>query len=142
MPLRPIGKYIVCVSTGQPATPPPQHATTEANPYRWVILFLLWLLYASFGVTAATIPPLVDPIINDLNMSYSQMGLILGAWQFVYIFTASPLGAIVDRLGVRRSLGIGIIIVWVSLVLRGLAVDFYTLLFAVALFGWEVPSSP
>ena len=135
LPLCPIRKYIVCVSTGQPATRPPQQAMTEANPYRWVILFLLWLLYASFGVTAATIPPLVDPIIKDLNMSFSQMGLVLGAWQFVYIFTASPLGAVVDRLGVRRSLGIGIIIVWVSLVLRGFAVDFYTLLFAVALFG-------
>ena len=135
LPPCPIRKYIVCVSIGQPATRPPQQAMTEANPYRWVILFLLWLLYASFGVTAATIPPLVDPIIKDLNMSFSQMGLILGAWQFVYIFTASPLGALVDRLGVRRSLGIGIIIVWVSLVLRGFAVDFYTLLFAVALFG-------
>ena len=127
--------YIVCVSTGQPATTPPQHATTEANPYRWVMLFLVWLLYASFGVTVATIPPLVEPIIDDLNMSSTQMGLVLGAWQFVYIFTALPLGAIVDRFGVRRSLGIGIIIVWVSLVLRGLAVDFYTLLFVVALFG-------
>ncbi len=135
MPPCPIRKYIVSVSTGQPATPPPQHATTEANPYRWVMLFLVWLLYASFGVTVATIPPLVDPIIDDLNMSSTQMGIILGAWQFVYIFTASPLGAIVDRLGVRRSLGIGIIIVWVSLVLRGLAVDFYSLLFVVALFG-------
>lgn len=99
------------------------------------MLFLVWLLYASFGVTVATIPPLVEPIIDDLNMSSTQMGLVLGAWQFVYIFTASPLGAIVDRFGVRRSLGIGIIIVWVSLVLRGLAVDFYTLLFVVALFG-------
>ena len=135
MPPCPLCTYIVSVSTGQPAAQPPQQAVTEANPYRWVILFLLWLLYASFGVTAATIAPLVDPIIKDLNMSYSQMGLVLGAWQFVYIFTAAPLGAVVDRLGVRRSLGIGIIIVWMSLVLRGLAPDFYTLLFAVALFG-------
>jgi cyanate permease len=99
------------------------------------MLFLIWLLYASFGLTAGSIAPLVEPIIKDLNMSYSEMGLILGAWQFVYIFTASPLGAIVDRLGVRHSLGLGIIVVLISLILRGLAQDFYTLLFAVALFG-------
>jgi cyanate permease len=99
------------------------------------MLLLIWLLYASFGLAAGSIPPLVEPILEDLHLSYSEMGLILGAWQFVYIFTASPLGAIVDRLGVRRSLGLGIIVVLISLILRGLAQDFYTLLLAVALFG-------
>ena len=68
-------------------------------------------------------------------MTYSQMGLVLGAWQLIYIGTASPLGTLVDRLGIRRSLGTGIFIVWLSLVLRGLAADFFTLFLAVALFG-------
>ena len=99
------------------------------------MLALVWLLYVSFGVTAGSIAPLVDPIVGDLGMTYSQMGLVLGAWQLVYIGTAYPLGALIDRLGVRRSLGIGILIVWLSLALRGLAVDFPTLFLAVALFG-------
>ena len=107
----------------------------SSTRYRWVMLLLVWLVYGSFGMTAATIAPLVAPILKDLDMTYSQMGLVLGAWQLVYIGTASPLGALVDRLGVRRSLGIGIIIIWVSLVARGLSVDFYTLFLAVALFG-------
>ena len=99
------------------------------------MLGLVWLLYASFGITSGTIAPLVDPIIDDLGMTYSQMGLVLGAWQLVYIATAYPLGALIDKLGVRRSLGIGIFIVWLSLVLRGVATDFPTLFLAVALFG-------
>ena len=107
----------------------------SASPLRWLMLALVWLLYVSFGVTAGTIAPLVDPIVKDLGMTYSQMGLVLGAWQLVYIGTAYPLGALIDRLGVRRSLGIGIFVVWLSLVLRGLAVDFPTLFLAVALFG-------
>ncbi len=107
----------------------------SASPLRWLMLALVWLLYVSFGVTAGSIAPLVDPIVGDLGMTYSQMGLVLGAWQLVYIGTAYPLGALIDRLGVRRSLGIGIFIVWLSLVLRGLAVDFPTLFLAVALFG-------
>ncbi len=102
---------------------------------RWLMLALVWLLYASFGITAGTIPPLVGPILEDLGMTYTQMGLVLGAWQLVYIGTASPLGTLVDRLGIRRSLGAGIAVIWLSLVLRGLAVDFFTLLAAVALFG-------
>lgn len=116
----------------------PRQATTtipSKSPARWLMLALVWLLYASFGLTSGTIPPLVGPIVDDLGMTYSQMGLVLGAWQLVYIGTAFPLGALIDRLGVRRSLGIGIGIVWLSLVLRGMAGDFTTLFGAVALFG-------
>ncbi|MBI4201158.1 MAG: MFS transporter [Chloroflexi bacterium] len=116
----------------------PEAAKTD-NPgnsrLRWLMLALVFFLYASFGLTMGTIPPLVGPILTDLNLSYSQMGMVLGAWQLVYIGTAYPLGTMVDRLGVRRSLGIGILVILLSLVFRGLAVDFYTLLLAVALFG-------
>ncbi len=45
------------------------------------------------------------------------------------------MGLLVDRLGVRRALGIGIIVVLASLVLRGLATNFITLFLAMALFG-------
>ena len=91
------------------------------------MLGLVWLLYASFGVATGTIAPLVSLIVKDLSMTYGQMGIVLGAWQLVYIVTAYPLGILIDRLGVRRSLGIGISVVWLSVVLRGLSVDFYTL---------------
>ena len=117
------------------------HAAREASksPLRWLMLALVWLLYFCFGISVASIPPLVSPIVEDLGMTYVQMGLVLGAWQLVYIGTASPLGALVDRLGIRRSLGIGILVVWVSLVTRGLAVNFPTLFLAVALFGFGAP---
>ena len=103
------------------------------------MLGLVWLLYASFGVATGTIAPLVSLIVKDLSMTYGQMGIVLGAWQLVYIVTAYPLGILIDRLGVRRSLGIGISVVWLSVVLRGLSVDFYTLFLTVALFGFGGP---
>ena len=118
--------------------PVPLTAHARAD-IRWLMLGLLWLAYASFGLTAGTIPPLVEPIIHDLGMTYSQMGLVLGAWQLIYIVTAMPLGAMLDWLGVRRALGIGIGIVWISLILRGLAVDFPSLFASVALFGLGAP---
>ncbi|MQG73299.1 MAG: MFS transporter [SAR202 cluster bacterium] len=102
---------------------------------RWLMLALVWLLYASFGITQGSIPPVAGLVIEDLGITYSQMGLVLGFWQLVYIGTSLPLGHLVDRLGVRRSLGIGILFVWFSLCLRGLAPSFTVLLFAVALFG-------
>ncbi|MEX2599080.1 MAG: MFS transporter, partial [Dehalococcoidia bacterium] len=102
---------------------------------RWRMLGLVWLAYICFGLTATTIAPLVGPILRDLDMSNSQMGLVLGVWQLMFIVTASPLGTLVDRMGERRAIAIGIVTVLASLVLRSLAIDFITLLFAVALFG-------
>ena len=112
------------------ATLPP-----ERSPARWLMLALVWLLYGCFGLTQGSIPPLVQPVVEDLGMTYGQMGVILGIWQLVYIGTASPLGTLVDRWGVRRSMAAGLFLILLSLVLRGLAVDFYTMLLAVALFG-------
>jgi len=74
------------------------------QPYRWVMLALLWLLYAAFGLVSRSISPLVTPILKDLNMSYGQMGLILGSWQMTYIAVAMVAGAVIDKWGVRRSL--------------------------------------
>ncbi len=105
------------------------------NPYRWVILVLLWLLYAAFGIISRSIFPLVTPVLRDLNLSYSQMGLILGSWQLTYIFAAMVAGAILDRWGVRKSIFAGAIVIGLSATLRYYTVGFITMLAAVALFG-------
>jgi cyanate permease len=105
------------------------------NPYRWVILVLLWLLYAAFGIISRSIFPLVTPVLRDLNLSYSQMGFILGSWQLTYIFAALVAGAVLDRWGVRKSIFAGAIIIGLSATLRYYTAGFITMLTAVALFG-------
>ena len=103
--------------------------------YRWVMLVLVWLLYCVFGVVARSISPLVTPILKDLNISYSQMGIILGSWPLTYIAVAVIAGAIMDRWGIRKSLFVGIIIIGLSEILRYFADGFATMLLCVALFG-------
>ena len=56
--------------------------------YRWVMVALIWVLYLAFGIVMRSIAPLVTPILEDLNISYSQMGLILGSWPLTYIVAA------------------------------------------------------
>ena len=115
-------------------TRPRQHQPYNSN-YRWVMLLLLWLLYACFGIVSRAIFPLVTPILNDLRITYSQMGFILGSWQLTYIVMALVAGSILDRWGVRKSLFAGAIIICLSSSLRYFSSDFATLLIAVALFG-------
>ena len=102
------------------------HVHTEPLPAkrrgRWRMLILTWMVYACFGITGGSLPPLVGAVTSDLVLSSTQMGLVLGAWQLIYIGTASPLGAVVDRFGVRRSMAVGLAVVWISLLLRAAAV--------------------
>jgi cyanate permease len=107
--------------------------------YRWLILSMGWLIYFSFGLINTAIAPLVAPIMGDLGLSYTQMGVITGAWQLIYIFTAQPLGLLIDRLGVYRSLLLGAIVISASSLLRALATGFWVLFASVALFGFGGP---
>ena len=103
--------------------------------YRWVVLAAVWLLYASFGLCMRSLPPLVTPILEDLNMTYSEMGFIMGSWQLVYIPVAVFAGFAIDKWGIRKSLFLGALIIGLSEGLRYYATGFITFLPLVALFG-------
>ena len=103
--------------------------------YRWIMLSLIWLLYAAFGLTYRAMPPLITPILQDLHLSYTQMGFILGSWQLIYIAVSIIAGTIIDKWGLRKALLVGTVIVGLSSALRYLSKDFTGMLGAVALFG-------
>ena len=107
----------------------------DQGRYKWVMLVLLWLLYVAFGIVARSIFPLVTPILKDLSINYSQMGLILGSWQLTYIPAAMMAGGILDGWGVRKAILAGAVIIALSAFLRCFANGFFFMLIAVALFG-------
>src|SRR5579875_1152985 len=108
---------------------------TAAHPHRWAMLAGVWMVYFCFGSTAAAIAPLAARITTELRLSHTQMGSILGAWQFVYIAAAIPCGALLDRIGPRRGLALGALVVAISGILRGTATNYVTMLLAVGAFG-------
>lgn len=105
------------------------------SPYRWVVLGGLWLVYVTFGMTMASLAPLVEPITRDLGISHGSMGFVFGVWQIAYILSAIPCGGLHDRIGVTRSLFLGALVVAASALLRSLATDYVSLCLAVVLFG-------
>ena len=113
-----------------------EHATATAeDPYRWVMLGLLWLLYFAFGTVIRSMSPLITPILRDLDMSYGQMGFVLGSWQMTYIAFAILAGVVMDRWGIRNSIFFGTLVIGLSISLRFFANGFAALLIFVALFG-------
>ena len=93
------------------------------------------MLYASFGLIATSLAPLASLVIIDLGMTHAEMGLAMGAWQFVYIFSAVPSGILLDRIGARHALAIAGIVVGLSALARVFADDATGLILAVMLFG-------
>ncbi len=110
-------------------------ATAEPVPYRWVVLGGLWLVYVTFGLMVVSLAPLVQPVTRDLGISHGSLGFVFGAWQLVFIIAAVPCGTILDRIGARRGIMIGVVFIIVSGLLRSIATDFVVLWLAVALFG-------
>ena len=106
---------------------------------RWLMLFGVWILYFCFGLTAYSLAQLVRPITQELNMTYSEMGRVLGSWLLIYIFTALPCGTFIERVGLRNSLLISAVLIGLSCLSRGFAQGPLTLLIAVAFFGLGGP---
>ena len=117
----------------------PRRFKPEEDPYRWAMLGGVWLLYFCFGLIAAAMAPLVQPITEDLGLSHSAMGGVLGAWPLVYIASAIPCGAFLDRVGPRRALFLAVLIIALSGALRGLAPGHLSLFLAVGVFGLGGP---
>ena len=95
----------------------------------------VWLLYFSFGMTVASIAPLVQIIENDLNIGHATMGTVLGAWPLIYIASSAPCGALLDRYGPRRMLFLSIVVIALSAALRGMSTSYIELFLSIVVFG-------
>jgi len=113
----------------------PETVAPEHSGFRWVMLAGVSLLYGCFGLLMAATAALVTPIRIDLGLSGAAMGTILGAWQFVYLFTAIPAGSLLDRFGLRPCLLAAALILAASATLRAMADGYWSLLFAMMVYG-------
>jgi len=113
---------------------------SESSKYRWIILTLAWLVYFAFGLILSSIPPLVNIIANDLTLSYTEMGVILGGVILMYVPLSIPIGVGIDRFGQKKMITIGLLLISLSAMLRSLVFNFESLFIMVFLFGFGGPT--
>lgn len=113
----------------------PSSSEAQTGFYRWVLLAGVWSVYFSFGVTTASLAPLITPIGAELGLSKTTMGAILASWPFVYIAAAIPCGILVERLGARTGLFIAACLMAMSGLVRAYADGAVMLFLAGGLFG-------
>jgi cyanate permease len=112
-----------------------QRADPRRHPYRWVIFAAMCGVYFAFGVVLMAIPPMATEVRAGLGVSRGVLGLALGAWALMYVFTAPPAGRIVDRIGLRRSLTIGSVLVAASAAVQAGAQGAATLWLGIGILG-------
>ncbi|NGZ83365.1 MFS transporter [Duganella aceris] len=91
----------------------------------------------------ATLAVANEFIRADLGLSLGQMGLLLSAFSWSYALCQLPVGALVDKIGPRWLLGIGLVVWSLAQAAGGLASTFgYFVIARIALGIGEAPQFP
>ena len=124
-------------------TPASEFHDRQHSSYRWVILAMVSLSgFVTMGFPIAGLSALFSEIAASLDLDLIQIGVIWGVGMAMGIFTAFIGGSLIDYFGTRRSLVFMCLAAGVFSALRGLAVDFWSLLLFSFLHGALQPILP
>ncbi len=101
----------------------------------YILLVFATLGYFLFTFSWYSLAAYLVPIIEELGLSGTQAGVVTGAVQLSYIPLSLISGLIIDRLGSRRSLTVGLVIIGIAHIFRGVSEGFLTILGPTMLLG-------
>lgn len=112
-----------------------QQAEADIPVGAYLLLALASIGYALFMFVWFLLPAFLSPIIADLSLSNTAAGILTGAIPLMYIPIGLASGLIIDRIGSRRGIGIGLILIGVGHAVRAGATDFLSMLLPTLLMG-------
>jgi cyanate permease len=94
-------------------------------------------VFLTFSILAGlfAVPPMEAILAKELSISHFQTGLLFSGPIIMLALSAIPAGIIADRIGLKKAIGIGSILLFIGTVLRGAASDYPTLLVFSLIFG-------
>ena len=110
--------------------------TLKQNKIRWWILtnsVLIFVVVVGYGQMHVVME--VNDILADLQLSLADWGGLWSAISFGALITAIVGGTLGDRFGVRRVIGFGVLMMGITLGLRGTATSFSQMYLWMFLFG-------
>ena len=109
-----------------------------AAPRLLLVLTLLWLAGAAIRIPLLAVPPVIPLIHDDLHMTYTQVGLLIGMPLVMFAVFATPGSLLIARFGVLPVATVGLLLASLAAAARAAAIDIWTLYGATLLMGLGV----
>ena len=108
----------------------------EKAGYRWWVLTNSFLVFTfAFGMGWTYIVMAVSQVMTDLDLTLTAWGQLWAAVSFGTMLSAILGGAVGDRFGIQRSVGLGVMLMGTMLVFRATASGFASMYACMFLFG-------
>ena len=95
--------------------------------YRWVVLAVFMFVNLTIQILWISYASITGPAAEFYGVSDLQIGLLAMSFMFVFIPLSLPVSWVIDTKGFRKAVGIGVILMGLFGITRGLAGDNYTL---------------
>jgi nitrate/nitrite transporter NarK len=100
-----------------------------------LMLILAFLTSLTVHLLLFSYSLLKEPIILEMHLTYAEAGFIFSMSFLALILLRIPWGLVIDRLGFRLSLGFALTLLGIFGLLRGLAINYETLLLSQLFLG-------
>jgi MFS transporter, ACS family, glucarate transporter len=87
----------------------PENRKVKNSRIRWVLIIWMFLVSAVAYLDRVNIAIAGSEVAKEFHLSDQQLGYVFTAFLIGYAFFQTPGGALADRLGPRRVLGLGVI---------------------------------
>jgi MFS transporter, CP family, cyanate transporter len=111
---------------------------SPASPRIFTVLSLLWLAGATIRIPLLAVPPVIPLIHDDLHMSETQVGLLMGIPLSMFALAAIPGSLLIARFGVLVVATCGLAIATIGSAARAAVTDIWTLYAATLVMGLGV----
>ncbi len=101
-------------------------------------MFVLFLAGVATRMTILAMPPVIPLVHDELHMSETQVGLLVGLPLALFAIAAVPGSLLIARIGAQLAVLVGMLIAGVASGARGAAIDIATLYAAVIATGLGV----
>lgn len=102
------------------------------------LMFVLFLAGITLRMTMLAMPPVIPLVHDELHMSETQVGLLVGLPLAVFALAAVPGSLLIARIGAPLAVLVGMIIAAVASGARGAAIDVWTLYAAAIATGFGI----
>jgi len=102
------------------------------------VVCALWLAGVAMRMTILAMPPVIPLVHDELKMSETQVGLLIGLPLALFALAAVPGSLLIARIGASRAVVLGMVIAALASASRGGAIDVTTLYAASIATGFGV----